>query len=92
MSPRTTQQELWGCHDFFSAALKRTALVGDYTAGDDPDRHSIGWEKHEYAAKDTRWRNYRPLLVCEDIWCALKIATYSTKKSGIKQIHPGRYD
>lgn len=45
-------RELWDVMTFGSGAARKEPLWWVITtAGDDPDRHSIGWEKHEYARK-----------------------------------------
>ena len=45
-------RELWDVMTFGSGAARKEPLYWVITtAGDDPDRHSIGWEKHEYARK-----------------------------------------
>ncbi len=43
---------LWDVMTFGSGSARREPLWWVITtAGDDPDRHSIGWEQHEYARK-----------------------------------------
>jgi phage terminase large subunit-like protein len=45
-------RDLWDVMTFGAgAARKETLWWVITTAGDDPDRHSIGWEQHEYARK-----------------------------------------
>lgn len=45
-------RDLWDTMTFASgSARKEPLLYVITTAGDDPDRHSIGWEQHEYARK-----------------------------------------
>lgn len=45
-------RELWDVMTFGSGAAREEQLVWVITtAGDDPDRKSIGWEQHEYARK-----------------------------------------
>ncbi len=46
------KRDLWDVMTFGSGAARKEQLVWIITtAGDDPDRKSIGWEKHDYAAK-----------------------------------------
>ena len=46
------KRDLWDVMTFGSGAARKEQLVWIITtAGDDPDRKSIGWEKHEYATK-----------------------------------------
>lgn len=46
------KRDLWDVMTFGSGAARKEQLVWIITtAGDDPDRKSIGWEKHEYAIK-----------------------------------------
>lgn len=45
-------RNLWDVMDFGAGATRKEPLWWVITtAGDDPDRKSIGWEKHEYARK-----------------------------------------
>ncbi|MCP8970562.1 terminase large subunit [Ectobacillus ponti] len=45
-------RDLWDVMTFGSGAARKEPLYWVITtAGDDPDRHSIGWEVHEYALK-----------------------------------------
>jgi phage terminase large subunit-like protein len=45
-------RELWDVMTFGAGAARREPIWWVITtAGDDPDRHSIGWEIHEYAQK-----------------------------------------
>lgn len=45
-------RELWDVMTFGAGAARKEPLWWVITtAGDDPDRHSIGWEVHEYARK-----------------------------------------
>lgn len=45
-------RDLWDVMTFGSdSARKETLFWVITTAGDDPDRHSVGWEQHEYARK-----------------------------------------
>ena len=45
-------RDLWDVMTFGAgAARKETLWWVITTAGDDPDRHSVGWEQHEYARK-----------------------------------------
>lgn len=45
-------RDLWDVMTFGSGASRKEQLVWIITtAGDDPDRKSIGWEQHDYAAK-----------------------------------------
>jgi phage terminase large subunit-like protein len=45
-------RELWDVMTFGSGAARQEPLYWVITtAGDDPDRKSIGWEKHDYAKK-----------------------------------------
>lgn len=45
-------RNLWDVMTFGAGAARKEPLWWVITtAGDDPDRHSIGWEKHEYAKK-----------------------------------------
>ena len=45
-------RDLWDVMTFGSGAARREPLWWIITtAGDDPDRHSIGWEVHEYARR-----------------------------------------
>jgi phage terminase large subunit-like protein len=45
-------RELWDVMTFGAGAARKEPLWWVITtAGDDPDRHSIGWEQHEYARK-----------------------------------------
>jgi phage terminase large subunit-like protein len=45
-------RELWDVMTFGAGAARREPIWWVITtAGDDPDRHSIGWEIHEYARK-----------------------------------------
>ena len=45
-------RDLWDVMTFGSGASRKEQLVWIITtAGDDPDRKSIGWEQHEYARK-----------------------------------------
>jgi len=45
-------RELWDVMTFGAGAARKEPLWWIITtAGDDPDRHSIGWEVHEYARK-----------------------------------------
>lgn len=46
------KRDLWDVMTFGSGAARKQQLVWIITtAGDDPDRKSIGWEQHEYARK-----------------------------------------
>ena len=46
------KRDLWDVMTYGSGAAREEQLVWVITtAGDDPDRKSIGWEKHEYAQK-----------------------------------------
>ena len=48
------KRDLWDTMTFGAGAARREPLWWVITtAGDDPDRHSIGWEIHEYARKVT---------------------------------------
>ncbi len=45
-------RDLWDVMTFGAGAARKEPLWWVITtAGDDPDRHSIGWEQHEYARK-----------------------------------------
>jgi phage terminase large subunit-like protein len=45
-------RELWDVMTFGSGSARKEPLYWVITtAGDDPNRHSIGWEQHEYARK-----------------------------------------
>lgn len=45
-------RDLWDVMTFGAGAARKETLWWIITtAGDDPDRHSIGWEQHEYARK-----------------------------------------
>jgi phage terminase large subunit-like protein len=45
-------RELWDVMTFGAGAARKEPLWWVITtAGDDPDRHSVGWEQHEYARK-----------------------------------------
>ncbi len=45
-------RDLWDVMTFGAGAARREPIWWVITtAGDDPDRHSIGWEQHEYARK-----------------------------------------
>lgn len=45
-------RDLWEVMTFGAGAARKETLWWIITtAGDDPDRHSIGWEQHEYARK-----------------------------------------
>lgn len=46
------KRDLWDVMTFGSGAARKEQLVWIITtAGDDPDRKSVGWEQHEYARK-----------------------------------------
>ena len=46
------KRDLWDVMTFGSGAARKNQLIWIITtAGDDPDRKSIGWEQHEYARK-----------------------------------------
>lgn len=46
------KRDLWDVMTFGSGAARKQQLIWIITtAGDDPDRKSIGWEQHEYARK-----------------------------------------
>lgn len=46
------KRDLWDVMTFGSGAARKEQLIWIITtAGDDPDRKSIGWEQHEYARK-----------------------------------------
>jgi len=45
-------RDLWDVMTFGAGSARREPLwLIITTAGDDPDRHSVGWEQHEYARK-----------------------------------------
>lgn len=45
-------RELWDVMTFGAGSARREPLYWVITtAGDDPDRHTVGWEQHEYARK-----------------------------------------
>lgn len=51
-------RELWDVMTFGAgSARKQPVWIVLTTAGDDPDRLSIGWEQHEYARKVLEFRN-----------------------------------
>jgi phage terminase large subunit-like protein len=46
------KRDLWDVMTFGSGAARKEQLIWIITtAGDDPDRKSVGWEQHEYARK-----------------------------------------
>ena len=46
------KRDLWDTMTFGSGAARKEQLIWIITtAGDDPDRKSVGWEQHEYARK-----------------------------------------
>lgn len=46
------KRDLWDVMTFGSGSARKNQLIWIITtAGDDPDRNSVGWEQHEYARK-----------------------------------------
>jgi phage terminase large subunit-like protein len=46
------KRDLWDVMTFGSGAARKNQLIWIITtAGDDPDRNTVGWEQHEYARK-----------------------------------------
>lgn len=63
-------RNLWDVMTFGAGAARKEPLWWIITtAGDDPDRHSIGWEKHEYARKLTAGEIVDPSWYAK-IYCA----------------------
>ena len=56
------------------AARRQQAVIVLTTAGDDPDRHSIGWEIHEKCRRILAWRQgtpEQPLDKDDPQWCPI---------------------
>lgn len=63
-------RDLWDVMTFGAGAARKEPLWWVITtAGDDPDRHSIGWEVHEYARKVIDGENVDPIWYAK-IYCA----------------------
>lgn len=63
-------RELWDVMTFGAGASRKEPLWWVITtAGDDPDRHSIGWEVHEYASKIIKGEVIDPSWYAK-IYCA----------------------
>ena len=57
-----------------NAARRQQAVIVLTTAGDDPDRHSIGWEIHEKCRRILAWRqgaSEQPLDEDDPQWCPI---------------------
>lgn len=57
-----------------NAARRQQAVIVLTTAGDDPDRHSIGWEIHEKCRRILAWRQgtpEKPLDEDDPQWCPI---------------------
>lgn len=56
------------------SARRQQAVIVLTTAGDDPDRHSIGWEKHEECRRILAWRRGEPESPTDaddPLWCPI---------------------
>lgn len=63
-------RNLWDTMTFGSGASRKEPLFWTITtAGDDPDRHSIGWEVHDYASKIISGEKIDPSWYAK-IYCA----------------------